>query len=156
MSDLSGHSYSGTEIPDYVIVGKYCSIGKRVIFHEPHANHLCIQNRKCVYTTNWDTPVSDLRNITLGNDVWIGNDVILLPGITIGNGVILGAGAVVAKDIPAYAVVIGNPARITRYRFTKEQVKKLQMIKWWDWPNDIIMNRKEDLKDIDIFLEKYE
>ena len=77
--------------------------------------------------------------IIIGNDVWIGSDVTILGGVRIGNGAIVGAGAVVTKDVPPYAVVAGNPARIVKFRFSQEIIDKLQKIKWWNWPREKIM-----------------
>ena len=73
-------------------------------------------------------------DINVGNDVWIGNNVIVMPGVTIGNGAVIGAGAVVTKDVPPYAIVGGNPAKVIKYRFTEKQIEKLLEIKWWNWP----------------------
>lgn len=72
------------------------------------------------------------RNTKIGNDVWIGQNVTFLPGVKVGNGVIIGANTVVTKDIPAYAVVGGNPGTIIRKRFTADSIDELEKLAWWD------------------------
>ena len=72
----------------------------------------------------------------LGNDIWLGMSSIILPGIKIGNGVIVAAGSVVTKDIPAYSVVAGNPAKIVRKRFCDEDIYLLEKLAWWNWEDD--------------------
>jgi len=100
--------------------------------------------------------VSKMKRSIIGNDVWLGRNVIITNGANIGNGVIAGAGAIITKDVPDYAVVVGAPARIIRYRYTAEQIEKLNMIKWWDWSDEQIRERYEDLYlPIDIFIDKY-
>ncbi len=89
------------------------------------------------------------------NDVWIGVDAKLIGTITVGNGAIIGAGAVVTKDVPAYAVVVGNPAKVVKYRFTKEQIEKLEKIQWWNWDIDLIRERALEFKNVDKFIETY-
>ena len=69
----------------------------------------------------------------LGHDVWIGANAIVKDGISIGNGVVIAAGAVVTKDIPDYAIAAGVPARVLKYRFTKEIIQDLLNLKWWDY-----------------------
>ena len=94
--------------------------------------------------------------LIIGNDVWIGTNVLIKTGVTIGNGAVVGMGSVVTKDIPPYAIVAGNPAKIIRYRFSEEQIKALLEIKWWDWPLEVIKERKDDFNDdIDEFIKKY-
>ena len=101
--------------------------------------------------------VKKLSRIIIGNDVWLGRNVIITNGANIGNGVIAGAGAIITKDVPDYAVVLGVPARIVRYRYTKEQIEKLNKIAWWDWPDEVIRKRYNDFFiRIDEFIEKYE
>src|SRR6185295_4140559 len=73
------------------------------------------------------------RETYIGNDVWIGNHVIVKDGVTIGDGAIVGAGSVVTRDVPAYAVVAGNPARRIRMRFDERLVERLQTTKWWTY-----------------------
>ena len=79
-------------------------------------------------------PVSK-GDVVIGNDVWIGRGVVILSGVRVGNGAVIGAGAVVTKDVPPYAIVAGNPARIIRYRFSPEQIEELEQIAWWSWPD---------------------
>lgn len=68
----------------------------------------------------------------IGNDVWIGQNVTFLPGVHVGDGCIIGANSVVAKDIPPYSVVVGNPARVVRRRFDDEMIDLLEKLEWWN------------------------
>ncbi len=101
--------------------------------------------------------VEENRRITIGNDVWLGRNVIVTNSSNIGNGVIAGAGAVITRDVPDYAVVGGVPARIIRYRYTPEQIEALNRISWWDWPDEIIRERYDDFYlPIEDFISKYD
>ncbi len=71
---------------------------------------------------------------SIGNDVWIGREAVIMPGVTVGDGAIIGTRAVVARDVPPYAVVTGNPGRVTRLRFDAATIAQLQSIGWWNWP----------------------
>jgi acetyltransferase-like isoleucine patch superfamily enzyme len=93
--------------------------------------------------------------VNIGNDVWIGDSVTIVKDLTIGDGAIVGACSVVAKDVPPYAIVVGNPIKIIRYRFTEEQIEKLLKIKWWEWQHPLIRERIKDFLDINIFINKY-
>ncbi|MDE6364348.1 MAG: CatB-related O-acetyltransferase [Lachnospiraceae bacterium] len=98
-----------------------------------------------------------LERITIGNDVWLGRNVIITNSSRIGNGVIAGAGAVITKDIPDYAIVAGVPARIIRYRYTKEQIEALNRIAWWNWSDEKIRKYYEDFyMDIRTFIQKHD
>jgi len=72
----------------------------------------------------------------LGHDCWIGHGAIILPGVSVGIGAAVGAGAVVTKDVPDFAIVVGNPARVLRYRFAEEIRHALRRIAWWDWGHE--------------------
>lgn len=92
----------------------------------------------------------------IGNDVWLGRNVLITNGANIGNGVIAGAGSVITKDVPDYAVVVGAPARIIKYRYSPQQIEQLNKIKWWDWSDDEIRERFDDLYlPVDEFIAKY-
>jgi len=74
--------------------------------------------------------------VNIGNDVWIGRAAILLSGISVGDGAVVGAGSVVTKDVPPYAIVAGNPAKLIRYRFANEVIEKMMEIKWWNFTDE--------------------
>lgn len=93
----------------------------------------------------WDVPKAEAESIPQGgedviiaNDVWIGTEAMILSGVRIGNGAVVGARAVVTKDVPPYAVVAGVPAKVVRYRFSPEEIEKLERIAWWDWNDEEI------------------
>ena len=78
------------------------------------------------------------KKVTIGNDVWIGIKATIMPNITIGDGAVIGANAVVTKDVPPYAVVVGVPAKIIKYRFDEEIIKDLLELKWWNYSESFI------------------
>ena len=79
--------------------------------------------------------------ISIGHDVWIGYKATILGGVTLGHGSVVAAHAVVTRDVPPYAVVAGNPARIVKYRFTDEIISMMLDIEWWDWPISLIREK---------------
>ena len=81
----------------------------------------------------------------IGNDVWIGENVIILPGVHIDDGAIIGANSVVAKDIEPYSIAVGNPCRVIKKRFDDETISKLLEIKWWNWNEKRIFDNLEAL-----------
>ena len=80
----------------------------------------------------------DNVSTTIGADVWVGANAIILKGVTIGDGAIVGGGTVVTKNVPPYAIAVGNPAKIVRYRFSPEEIEFLLRLRWWDLPRDVI------------------
>ncbi|ASV09195.1 CatB-related O-acetyltransferase [Leptospira interrogans] len=91
----------------------------------------------------------DKGDTIIGNDVWIGTNAIILPGIKIGDGAIIGAYSVVARDVPAYTIVTGNPSQVIRERFSPEVKEKLLKLKWWDWTPQKITDSLEFLTTLD-------
>jgi phosphonate metabolism protein (transferase hexapeptide repeat family) len=98
------------------------------------------------------------HRVILGNDVWIGHGAIILPGRRIGDGAVVAAGAIVTKDVPAYAIVGGNPARVIKPRFPEPIAQRLSRLTWWDWTHDELHQALPDFRVLPIegFLEKYE
>ncbi len=90
-------------------------------------------------------------DVTIGNDVWIGKNTVIIGGATISDGAVIGANTVVAGYIPPYAVAVGNPARIIKYRFDEETIKMLLEVKWWDWPIEKIQRNVHILSGKDIW-----
>ncbi len=78
-------------------------------------------------------------DIIIGNDVWIGSGACILSGVTVGDGAVIGARSLVAKDVPAYAIAAGNPARVIKYRFDQATIETLLKIQWWNWSDEDIM-----------------
>jgi len=97
-------------------------------------------------------PVEINKPVVIGNDVWIGEGVFIADGLTIGDGAVIGAHSVVTHDVPTYAVVAGAPARILRFRFSEEEIKKLLDIKWWDWPEEKLALRGNQFVSLDKLL----
>ena len=96
--------------------------------------------------------------VDIGHDVWIGHGAIILPGRRVGTGAVVAAGAVVTKDVPSYAIVAGNPARIVRQRFPDGIADRLQALAWWDWNHDQLRAALPDFRalPVEAFIEKFE
>ncbi|MDQ0392055.1 CatB-related O-acetyltransferase [Labrys monachus] len=92
----------------------------------------------------------------IGNDVWIGQRALVLPGLVIGDGAVVGAGAVVTRDVPPYAIVAGNPARVIRYRFPDAVIAALSRIEWWNWEDEKVVRESESLYGpVDAFIARH-
>lgn len=150
-------------------ISKYCSIAPKVsIIKGKHPTKKIVSTHPFAYSsTPKEVGLGFIENeifksnkiieknyeVVIGNDVWIGENVKILTGIKIGNGAIIGTGAVVVKDVPAYAIVGGVPAKIIRYRFTEEEIKFLEEFKWWDRDLKWIEENIELFGDIKLFLD---
>lgn len=94
--------------------------------------------------------------IIIQNDVWIGHGATIMNGVTLRNGCVVAAESVVAKDVPPYAIVGGNPARVLKYRFDEAVIQGLQKIAWWDWPDELLRKRRKDFfLPPEAFVDKY-
>ncbi|MFI5343702.1 MAG: CatB-related O-acetyltransferase [Chlamydiales bacterium] len=139
-----------------VKIGKYCSIasGTTILLGGEHRTDWVTTYP---FSDLWPTVAGHIKghpktkgDVIIGNDVWIGMGALILSGVTIGDGAVVGAHAVVAKNVPPYSIVAGNPAKIIKYRFDEDTIKKLIAIAWWDWPDEKIASAMEFLLSSDI------
>lgn len=103
-----------------------------------------------------NSELRDNQPVEIGNDVWIGANVILLPGITIGDGAVIAAGAVVTKNVEPYAIMGGIPAKLIRHRFEKKQVEAFMRIKWWEWSIEKIEENIELFYQPELFCKQFD
>lgn len=144
---------------DVIKIWKYCSIWPKVELH-------CLMNHKYNGPSTYPFRVFNKNNgdldgyskwwITIGNDVWIWYWAKILNGIHIGDGAIIWAFSVIARDIPPYAIAVGNPAQIIKYRFSDEIIQEMLKIQWWNWSEELIQERYIDIVgDINVFIDTY-
>lgn len=128
---------------DKLIIGNYCSIGSGAVFmmagNQGH-NSKWVSTYPFYYQANIFKSSIDAYekagDTVIGDDVWIGSEAMIMAGVTIGSGAIIAARALVTKDVPAYAVVGGHPAKLIKYRFSEEEREALIKLKWWHWPEE--------------------
>jgi acetyltransferase-like isoleucine patch superfamily enzyme len=149
--------------PQAVRIGSYSSVGSGVSFMV-EADHRVDWLSTFPFRVKLGLPgayddghPSSRGDILVGSDVWIGRDARVLSGVTIGNGAVVGADTVVTRDVRPYAVVVGNPGREVRRRFSDEQIEALERIAWWEWPHERVVEAIPLLccTDIDRFIAEY-
>ncbi|AUH64266.1 CatB-related O-acetyltransferase [Paracoccus zhejiangensis] len=140
---LAPYTYAGA--PERLRIGRFCQIADRVRIITASANHPMAGFSTYPFAifdhdrlADYMDQISDLLDTVIGHDVWLGDGVTVLPGARIGAGVIAGAGSVLHGEVPDYAVVAGNPARVIRMRFPPDQIARLLDLRWWDWPIEAI------------------
>jgi chloramphenicol O-acetyltransferase type B len=147
----------------HLTIGKYCSFAKGVTIHlgSEHRPDWATTYPFNIYWPQANNiqghPLSK-GNVTIGNDVWIATEALILSGVTIGDGAVIGARSVISRDVAPYSIVAGNPAKTIRTRFAPETVNRFLAVKWWDWPTEKIERALADLlaTDVQAFLNKAE
>ena len=135
-TSLNGPSSDFIAHINSIKIGSFCSIARGTMFQENLHDYDKITTYFIKQRIFKETPLIDSYSkgdIIVGNDVWIGAQCIILSGVTIGDGAVIAANSVVTKDVPPYAIVGGSPAKVIKYRFSEEIIKRLQDLKWWEW-----------------------
>lgn len=164
-STIDSYSYTSENCQIiYSNIGKFVNIASYVRLNPGQhpssraTQHHMLYRREMFGFGENDLSFFDWRRETkveIGHDVWIGHNVTIMGGVTVHDGAVLGSGSIVTKDIPPYAIAVGNPARVIKYRFEQRVIEKLQKISWWNWNHETLNDRIDDFNDIEQFIEKY-
>jgi len=167
-SELGDYSYLG---PGCIVgdaeIGRFCAIAAQVRIGAP--NHPLDRPSQHRFTYCPEYYTADAQRdhgffrqrradrVVIGNDVWIGHAVIVIPGVTVGDGAVLAAGAVVTRDVAPYTIVGGVPARLIRERFNRKIAAQLSQIAWWNWPAETIWQRLGEFQsgNVDAFCARW-
>lgn len=153
---------------DKTIIGKYCALGSNIkVLSATHPTNTFVSIHPAFYSNRMQAgfsyvkeslfeefkKINDSVTAIIGNDVWIGDDVAIMGGVTVSDGAIIGTGSIVTKNVPAYAIVVGSPAKIIRYRFSEYEIEKLLNIQWWNKSREWINDNYKYFVDVKSFLE---
>jgi phosphonate metabolism protein (transferase hexapeptide repeat family) len=168
-SALGDYSYAMEDCDIiYTQMGKFCSVASHVRINPGNhplwraaLHHFTYRSAAYGLTQDDDERFFQWRRVhrvVLGHDVWIGHGAVVLPGVRIGTGAAVGAGSVLTKDVPAFTVVAGVPARVIRRRFSPDVEASLMRIRWWDWSHKELAAAVEDFRSLDAaaFCSKYD
>jgi phosphonate metabolism protein (transferase hexapeptide repeat family) len=152
----------------YTTIGRFCSIAAMTRINPGnHPMHRATQAHFTYRASAYFPGEADdaeffawrrSHRVHIGHDVWIGHGAIILPGRKVGTGAVIAGGAIVTKDVPAYTIVAGNPARIVRRRFPEDIEARLARLAWWDWDHETLRKALPDFRKlaVEAFLDKYE
>lgn len=140
---IDRNAFQGLSPDAPITIGNFCSFGPQVLIFSKADHAIDLPSTyplrtKLIHPEHGDKDALTKGAVTIGHDVWVGARAMILSGVTIGNGAVIGAGAVIAKDVEPYAVVVGNPAKTIKHRFTPDQIESLQKIEWWHWSDQKI------------------
>ncbi|MBV6475696.1 MAG: CatB-related O-acetyltransferase [Rhodocyclaceae bacterium] len=127
-----------------LVIGKHCAIGENVRIITSNHEYDCLAlNFRLQSKVIGRRLIGKRTDVTIGHDVWIGDQAIILPGVSIGNGAIIGAGAVVTRPVEPFTIVAGNPAVPIRKRFSQKTIEEIARLAWWDWSLREMREKKE-------------
>lgn len=149
-SKIGAYSYvrEGSEIHLLKSIGRFCSIGRGVVLGQAPDNHPINWVSTSMVVSKDYRAENDFSSI--GHDVWIAHDAVVMAGVNIATGAVIGRNAVVTKDVGPYEIVVGNPARLVRTRFEPQQIEALLASRWWELPMQVLAKLPFD--DVDSFL----
>lgn len=127
-----------TNVGKFVSIANGCYIGLWEHNTEVSTHSFYLYEHSGHFVKGYKNYDKDIIETNIGNDVWVGANTVILKGIKISDGAIIGASAVVTKDVPPYAIAVGNPAKVLKYRYTQKEIDWLMSIKWWDFDRDKI------------------
>lgn len=152
----------------YTTIGKFCSIAANSRINALEHPLERLTTHKVSYRPNEyfrylgvDQEFRERRRakrVSIGHDVWVGHGAVILPGVTVGNGAVIGANAVVKRDVGAYEIVAGVPAKRVRLRFDPGIAARIERLAWWDWPAERLFEAIPDMQSLSIedFLDRWE
>jgi acetyltransferase-like isoleucine patch superfamily enzyme len=150
------HGNGSVDSFNYVEIGDYCSFAPGLQLQLGGNHPMESATTYPFRAIAGQPPILDRKyGIYIGNDVWTGLDVLIRHGVTVGDGAVIGMGSVVLHDVPPYAIVAGNPARLIRYRFPQDTITSLLKIKWWEWDYPTILSRLDKMDDVATFVRTY-
>ncbi len=169
-SDLLDYAYLVKDVEVFnAEVGKFANVASHVRINPTNhpmwratLHHFTYRSKShFMGDDDYDEQVANWRNeqrVIIGPDVWIGHGAILMPCVSVGTGAIIGSGSVVTKNVPDYAIVAGNPAKLIRQRVTEETELALKRIAWWDWSREELISALPDFRALDAegFAKKYD
>lgn len=129
-----------------VKIGSFCSVARNVSIQEyEHRMDRCSTYffSSNVFGEGMEQDIASKGPISIGNDVWIASHVVIGSGANIGDGAVIGANSVVVGNVPPYAVAVGSPARVVKYRFDERLITQLLEIRWWEWEDERIKQNRE-------------
>lgn len=142
---IGSHTYIGRNCSiTKARIGRYCSIANNVSIGQGEHDLTKISTSSIFYNDAYNTLTE--KDCTISNDVWIGVDAIILRGVSIGAGSVIGANSVVTKDVPPFAIVVGSPGKVIRYRFGKTKIENIIKSGWWNFTPEIAQNILKELE----------
>ena len=165
-STIDDYSYTaGNNQIHYATIGKFVSIATYVRINPGnHPTYNRIAQHHFTYRASaYDLGEDDVNffdwrrehHVTVGNDVWIGHNAVIMPGVKVGNGAVIGTSAVVTKDVEPYSIVAGVAAKKIGMRFNDGLIEKIERSQWWNWDHETLRARMPDFRNLESFVEKY-